>query len=88
MYEDSLFSTPSPAFIICRLFILFFNKCVYFWLLWVFFKNKFIYLFIFWLHGVSVAAWAFSSCGEQGLLLVAVHGLLIAVASLVADHGL
>ena len=30
----------------------------------------------------------FSSCGEQGLLFVAVHGLLIAVASLVAEHGL
>ena len=33
-------------------------------------------------------AWAFSSCGEQGLLFIAVHGLLIAVASLVAEHGL
>ena len=31
---------------------------------------------------------AFSSCGEWGLLLVAVHGLLITVASLVAEHGL
>ena len=29
-----------------------------------------------------MAARAFSSCGEQGLLFVAVHGLLIAVASL------
>ena len=33
-------------------------------------------------------AWAFSSCGEWGPLFVAVHGLLIAVASLVAEHGL
>ena len=32
--------------------------------------------------------WAFSSCGEQGLLFVAVHGLLIVVASLVVEHGL
>ena len=31
---------------------------------------------------------AFSSCSEQGLLFVAVRGLLIAVASLVAEHGL
>ena len=31
---------------------------------------------------------AFSSCGEWRLLFVAVHGLLIAVASLVAEHGL
>ena len=31
---------------------------------------------------------AFSSCGERGLLFVAVRGLLTAVASLVAEHGL
>ena len=31
---------------------------------------------------------AFSSCGEQELFFVAVCGLLIAVASLVAEHGL
>ena len=31
---------------------------------------------------------AFSSCGEQGLLFVVVRGLLIAVASLVVEHGL
>ena len=31
---------------------------------------------------------AFSSCGERGLLVIAVHGLLIVVASLVAEHGL
>ena len=30
--------------------------------------------------------WAFSSCGERGLLFVGV--LLIVVASLVAEHGL
>ena len=28
------------------------------------------------------------SCGEQGLLFIAVRRLLIAVASLVAEHGL
>ena len=38
--------------------------------------------------GLCCYARAFSSCGEQGLLLVVVHGLLIAVASLVAEHGL
>ena len=31
---------------------------------------------------------AFSSCSKQGLLFVAVHGLLTAVTSLVAEHGL
>ena len=30
----------------------------------------------------------FSSCGEQGLLFVAVRSLLIALASLVVEHGL
>ena len=30
----------------------------------------------------------FSSCGEQGLLFIAVCGLLIAVASLIAEHGI
>ena len=37
--------------------------------------------------GLPCCARAFSSCGEQGLLFVAVHGLLIAVASLVVQHG-
>ena len=30
----------------------------------------------------------FSGCGDQGLLFFAVHGLLIMVASLVAEHRL
>ena len=38
--------------------------------------------------GLCCCTWAFSSCGEWGLLFVAVCGLLIAVASLVAEHGL
>ena len=37
--------------------------------------------------GLCCCAQAFSSCGERGLLFVAVRGLLIAVASLVAEHG-
>ena len=51
-----------------------------------FFKiNLFIY---FWLHWDFVAVCRlFSSCSERGHF-VAVHGLLIAVASLVAEHGL
>ena len=49
-----------------------------------------IYLFILFLAalGLCCCARAFSSCSEQGLLLVAACGLLIAVASLVAEHGL
>ena len=38
--------------------------------------------------GVCCGTWAFSSCSERGLLFVAVCGLLIVVASLVAEHGL
>ena len=38
--------------------------------------------------GLHCCARAFSSCGEQNLLSVVVRGLLIAVASLVAEHGL
>ena len=55
-------------------------------LLLLFFKNKFIYFIYLFLavFGFHCCAWAFSSCGERGLLFVAVHGLLIAVASLVS----
>ena len=47
----------------------------------------FIYLFLAVL-GLRCCARAFSSCGEWGLLFVLVRGLLITVASLVAEHGL
>ena len=36
--------------------------------------------------GVRCCARAFSSCGERGLLFLVVHGLLIAVASLVVEQ--
>ena len=38
--------------------------------------------------GLCCCVRAFSSCGERGLLFVAVRGLLIVVASLVVEHGL
>ena len=38
--------------------------------------------------GLRCCARPFSSCGEQGLLLGVVHGLLLVVASLVVEHGL
>ena len=47
----------------------------------------FNYLFLAAL-GLCCCVWAFSSCGERGLLVIVVHVLLIAVASLVAEHGL
>ena len=50
---------------------------------------KFIYLFIFLAAlGLRCCAWASSSCVERGLLFVVVRGLLIALTSLVAEHGL
>ena len=52
-----------------------------------FFLIYFIYLFLAAL-GLPCCMRAFSSCGKRGLLFVAVRGLLIAVASLVAEHGL
>ena len=55
-----------------------------------FFFHKFIhfvYLFLAAL-GLRCCVWAFSSCGERGLLLFAVRGFLIVVASLVAEHRL
>ena len=54
-----------------------------------FFLKIFI-LFIYFLAALGLCCYAraFSSCGERGLLFAAVHGLLIAVASLVAEHGL
>ena len=54
----------------------FFNKFIYF-----------IYLFLAAL-GFRCCEWAFSSCGERGLLFVGVGGLLIVMASLFVEHGL
>ena len=56
--------------------------------LFLFFINLF-YLFLFVAAlCLRCCARAFSSCGEWGLLFVAVSGLLIVVPSLVAEHGL
>ena len=47
----------------------------------------FIYLFLAVL-GLHFCVRAFSSCGEQGPLFIAVHGPLTIAASLVAEQGL
>ena len=52
----------------------------------LFLKIYLIYLF-FAVLGLRCCAWALCSCSERGLLFVAVCGLLIAVASLVVEHG-
>ena len=61
-------------------------------LFFFFLIHLFIYLFIFGCNGslslgLHCCVRAFSSCGERGLLFVAVRGLLIVVASLVEEHG-
>ena len=53
----------------------------------IFLINEFIYLFLA-VFGLHCCTQAFSSCGEWGLLFVEVCGLLIVVASLVAEHRL
>ena len=53
-----------------------------------FFLNLFILINLFWaVLGLRCCTWAFSSCSEWGLLFVALRRLLVAVASLVAEHG-
>ena len=61
-------------------------KCLFFFSTYLYCNSR-IYLFLPVL-GLRCCTRAFSSCGERGLLLIAVRGLLIAVASLVVEHGL
>ena len=56
--------------------------------LFLLFIYLFTYLFILAVLGLRCSAQAFSSCGEWGLLFIVVRRLLIAVASLFAEHGL
>ena len=52
-----------------------------------FFKIVFIY-FILGCAASLLLHSLFSSCGEQGLFFLVMHGRLISVASLVCRHGL
>ena len=50
---------------------------------------RFLKIFIYvWLHWAFIATLVFSSYSEQGLLIIVVRGLLIAVAFPVVEHGL
>ena len=62
------------------------NFFFFFTLFYLFiFLNYFILFYLFSATlGLGCCTWAF---GERGLLFVAVRGLLIVVASLVAEHG-
>ena len=51
----------------------------------IFFFN--IYSLILGSAGSSLLYQGSSSCGERGLLFLTVHGLLMAVASFVVEHG-
>ena len=70
------------------------NRCAtreapFYFLFYLFIYNTF-YLFIYLILAalaLRCCAWAFSSCGERGLLFVVVRGLLIAVASLFGSMG-
>ena len=55
------------------LLLFYIHLCIYFWLYWVFF--------------FFLPCRAFSSCSKQGLLVVTVCRLLIAMVSLVVEHG-
>ena len=68
---------PSLVKCLCESFVLFLNIFIY----------LFIYLFLAAL-GLHCCTQAFSSCGELGLLFIALHRLLIVVASLVVEHRL
>ena len=52
--------------------------------------SSFLERICFFLVALSLCCcvWAFSSCSKQGLLILEVHGLPTAVASLVAEHRL
>ena len=63
--------------------------CTRHFILFYFAFYKFISFILFLATlGLRCCMQTFSSCGERGLLFVAVHGLLIVVASLVVEHGL
>ena len=48
-----------------------------------------LFIYLFWaVLGLCFCARAFSSCGEQGPLFIAVHGPLTIAASIVVEHGL
>ena len=50
--------------------------------------KPFFFFFFLAALGLCCCMQASSSCGEGGLLFLALRGLLIAVASLVVEHGL
>ena len=54
----------------------------------IFFKYLIHYFIFGGTRGLYCCLWAFSNCGERGLLFLMMHRLLIVVASLAVEHGL
>ena len=79
MKKDHIPFNPEKGVPQCYLSQLRLNSLCFFWVFVFFFLTAF---------GLRCCVRAFSSCSEQGLLFVVVRGLLIVVASLVAEHGL
>ena len=52
----------------------------------IFLKIYFFYFWLWWVFGAALGL--FSSCGEWGLLFIAVCGVLIVVTSLVVERRL
>ena len=80
---NSIYSKDENSFILLEYLALFVLCNIYVqtylpgWTINIFFLNLFLAVL-----GLCCCVWAFSSCGERGLLFVAVHGLLI------VEHGL
>ena len=64
-------------------FFFFLTLCKFFFLI-----DLFICFYFLAVLSLRCCVQAFSSCSEPGLLFFVVHGLLIIVASLVAERGL
>ena len=65
-------------------------RSIYLYINISFYRYIFILLLLLFLTalGLRCYVWASSRGSERGLLFIVVRGLLIAVASLVAEHGL
>ena len=91
----SLISRPQNVPVCSRLLLNIYIYIYFFFLkiFYLLFYSILFYSILFysiWLRWVFIAVhrWAFSSCSEWGLLFFAMCGLLIAVASLIAEHRL
>ena len=84
------------VFSVCQMNLItgsfFFSRSIFFFLKIIYLFIIYLFIYLFWLHWVFVAVHGLSlvvaSGGCSSLQCVGFSGLLIAVASLVAEHGL